>query len=67
MLGQEFGQTYFGCHCERFFAKKSHHREIATPQGELLRLAMTGTWVLMSDFFPKVRETQLDPKRKSSL
>ena len=34
-----------------FFAKQSHHWEIATPQGERLRLAMTGTWVLMSDFF----------------
>jgi hypothetical protein len=30
-----------------FFAKQSHHWEIATPQGERLR---TGTWVLMSDF-----------------
>jgi hypothetical protein len=33
-----------------FFAKQSHHWEIATPQGERLR-PMTGTWVLMSDFF----------------
>jgi hypothetical protein len=58
MLGQEFGQTYFGCHCERFFAKQSHHREIATPQGELLQLAMTDIWVLMSDF---LSEGQVSP------
>ena len=41
-----------------FFAKQSHHWEIATPQGERLRLAMTGTWVLMSDFLSEGQRIQ---------
>jgi hypothetical protein len=39
-----------------FFAKQSHHWEIVTPQGQRLRLAMTGTWVLMSDFLSEGQE-----------
>ena len=42
-----------------FFAKQSHHWEIATPQGERLRLAMTGTWVLMSDFLSEGQHCKL--------
>jgi hypothetical protein len=41
-----------------FFAKQSHHWEITTPQGERLRLAMTGTWVLMSDFLSEGQRRQ---------
>jgi hypothetical protein len=43
-----------------FFAKQSHHWKITTPQGGHLRLAMTGTWVLMSDFLSKVSWISLD-------
>ncbi len=62
-FGQEFGHTYIGCHCERFFAKQSHHRAIATPQVLSLRLAMTGTWVLMSIFLSESQcSTSTDPQ-----
>jgi hypothetical protein len=43
-----------------FFAKQSHHWEIATPQGERMRLAMTGTWVLMSDFLSEGQPFPVD-------
>jgi hypothetical protein len=43
-----------------FFAKQSHHWEIATPQGGRLRLAMTSTWVLMSDLLSEGQRLVLD-------
>jgi hypothetical protein len=43
-----------------FFAKQSHHWEIATLQGGRLRLAMTSTWVLMSDLLSEGQRLVLD-------
>jgi hypothetical protein len=48
-FGLKFGQCLPGGHCERFLQSNLSNTEIAAPQEEHLRLAMTTIFLWMSE------------------